>query len=156
MNRTGGHTHLWSEHHKEWLRDSYSAYTYIVPPNPNQWIKLVYILYFMWDTGSILAELEWTVLVLVTNINSDTQEIGLLEIVYKVLEVVIDTRVNAIVQLHYVFHGFHGGRLTGTNIMELKILQDLASVDQDPLFLVFLDLRKVCNNLDGERLLQNL
>ena len=101
----------------------------------------------MWDTGSILEELEWTMLVLVTNINSDAQEIGLLGIIYKVVEVVIDTLVNAIFQLHYVLHGFHGGRVTGTDIVELKLLQDLASMYQDPLFLVFLDLRKVCERI---------
>ena len=32
--------------------------------------------------------------------------------------------------------------------MELKIAQEFSSVDQDPLFLVFFDLRKAYKNLD--------
>ena len=35
-----------------------------------------------------------------------------------------------------------------TAIMELNLEQELASVDQDPLFLVFLDLRKAYESLD--------
>ena len=41
-----------------------------------------------------------------------------------------------------VLHGFRSRRGTGTAIMELKLYQELASIDQDPIFLIFLDLRK--------------
>ena len=44
----------------------------------------------------------------------------------------------------------------GTAIMDLKIAQELASVEQYPLFLVFLDIRKACDNLDRGWLLQTL
>lgn len=40
--------------------------------------------------------------------------------------------------------------------MEINISQELESVDQDPLFLVFLDLRKIYENMDHGRLLQTL
>ena len=33
-------------------------------------------------------------------------------------------------------------------IMDLKLVQELASIDQDPLFLVFLDLRKAYDIVD--------
>ena len=44
----------------------------------------------------------------------------------------------------------------GTAILDLKLAQELASVDQDALFLVFLDIRKSYNNLNCGRLLQAL
>ena len=68
----------------------------------------------------------------------------------------IETCNNSVVQLHNVLHSFCAGRETGTDIMELKLPQELASVDQDPLLLVFLDLRKAYNNIYRGRLLQNL
>ena len=37
--------------------------------------------------------------------------------------------------------------------MKLKLAQELASVDQDPLFLVFISLRKAYNDLELGRLL---
>ena len=43
---------------------------------------------------------------------------------------------------------FCAGKGAGTAILELKLAQELASVDQDPLLLVLLDLRKAYDNLD--------
>ena len=40
--------------------------------------------------------------------------------------------------------------------MELKISQEIASIDQDPLFLVFLDLRKAYDTMDWDCLLITL
>ena len=42
------------------------------------------------------------------------------------------------------------------SITELKISQDLARIDQDPLFLVFLDLRKAYGTVYRELLLTTL
>ena len=44
----------------------------------------------------------------------------------------------------------------GTAIMELKLAQKLASIDQEALFLVFLDLRKAYDTMDWKRLLITL
>ena len=41
----------------------------------------------------------------------------MLEVMWKVVEGVIDTLVKAAVQFHDVLHGFHAGRGTGTAIM---------------------------------------
>ena len=53
-----------------------------------------------------------------------------------------------VVQFHDVLHGFNSGWGTETTIMELKLTQELGSVDQDPLLLVLLDIRKAYDNLD--------
>ena len=64
------------------------------------------------------------------------------------MDAIIDKRIKKVVTIHDVLHAFSVGRRTGKAIMELKLAQDLESVDQDPLFLVFLDLRKAYENLD--------
>ena len=110
----------------------------------------------MWDTGSIPTKLGCTVLVLILKETTNTWEIGLLELVWKVVKVVIDNRIKLVVKLYDVLYVFCAGMGTGTAIMEHKLVQELASVDQDPLFSVLLDLRKAYNNLDQGRLLQNL
>ena len=69
-------------------------------------------------------ELEWTVLFMIPKSSTDTREIGMLEVMWKVVEGVIDTLVKAAVQFHDVLHGFHAGRGTGTTIMDLNISQD--------------------------------
>ena len=68
----------------------------------------------------------------------------------------IDTRLQASLQMHDVLHGFRYVRGTGTAIIELKLAQELARIDQSPLFLVFLDLRKAHDTVDQEHLLMTL
>ena len=58
--------------------------------------------------------------------------------------------------LHNFIHVFHAGRVTGTVIMELILAQELASVDQAPIFLVFFDLRESYDNLDHGWILKTL
>ena len=92
------------------------------------------------------------VLVPVPKGNADTWGIGLLEVFWKVVETVIETHIKLLVQLHNVLHRFWSGRGMGAAIIELILVEELASVDQDPLLLVFLDLRKSYDNLDPGRL----
>ena len=58
--------------------------------------------------------------------------------------------------LHDILKEFRSGRGTGTARMELKLAQDLANIDQEPLLLVFLDLRKEYDTVDRECLLITL
>ena len=68
------------------------------------------------------------------------------------------TWIKTVVQFHDVLHGFFTGKgkRTGTAIMEFKLAQELVSVDQYPIFLVFGNIRKIYDNLDHGRLLQTL
>ena len=51
-------------------------------------------------------KLGQTVLVLIPKVNADNGGIRMLEIVWKVVEAVIDTQIKAVVQFHDVLHGF--------------------------------------------------
>ena len=82
--------------------------------------------------------------------------IVLMETLWKVVEALIDTRLRASLQFHDVLHGFRSGIGKGVTIMELKLVQELASVYYDPLFLVFLDLRKAYNTVNRECLILTL
>ena len=81
----------------------------------------------MWETGSIMTDLGWILLLLITKGNADTWGIGLLEVFWKVVEAVIDTQIKSVIQFHDVLHGFCAVRRTGTDIMELKSYQELVS-----------------------------
>ena len=70
------------------------------------------------------------------------------------MEDIIDTHINKAMTFNDVLHGFCVGRVTGTDIMELNISHELTNVDQEPLLLVYIDLRKAYNNLDCGRILK--
>ena len=72
------------------------------------------------------------------------------------IDTILYTRIKKSVMFHDVLHGFRVGMGMGTAIMELKLAQDLESVDQDLLLLVFLEIRKAYDNLEPGRLLKTL
>ena len=68
------------------------------------------------------------------------------------IEEVLDGRLSG-VALHDAFHGFRERRGCSTGIMEAKLLQQLASIEQCPLYGIFLDLRKAYDAMDRSRCL---
>ena len=96
------------------------------------------------------------IIVLTPKGNTDTQGIGLLDTLWKVVEAIIDTSLKLCITFHNVFHDFCTVRVMGKSILELKIIQDLDSIDQDPLFLVSLNPRKVYDTLNWGRLLTTM
>ena len=117
---------------------------------------LVDLVHNIWHTGENPQELGWTILVLIPKGTTDTIGIGMLETLWKVVEALIDTCLRASLQMNNILHGFRKGRGMGTAIMELKIAHDLARIDQELIFLVFLDLRKAYDTMDWDRLLITL
>ena len=86
----------------------------------------------MWLRGDIPQELGWMILVLIPKGTTDTRGIGLMETLWKVVEVLIDTLLGAIPQMHDALHGFRSERGTGSAIMEVKLAQELARMDKNP------------------------
>ena len=60
------------------------------------------------------------------------------------------------IKLHDSLHGSVEMRGTGTATIEAKLVQQLAYVEQDPLFAVFIDLRKALDAMDRVRILEIL
>ena len=98
-----------------------------------------------------------TIVVLISKGTSgkEFRGIGLLEVIWKLLERVLDLRLSEI-ELHDFLHGFRAKRGCGTGIMEATLHQQLAAREQVPLYGIFLDLRKAFNTMDRGRCLQVL
>ena len=86
--------------------------------------------------------------------NGDYQGIGLLEISWKVIELIINRRITDKVTFHDALHGFRARRGTGTVCIEAKLLQQLSKMVQKTLHFIFLDLRKAYDIVNRERLLE--
>ena len=88
--------------------------------------------------------------------NTYTWGFGLLETLWRVMEAIIDTRLRSSIQFENVLHVLHSGRGRGIATMEINLSQEVASVDQGPLFLVLLDPRKAYNTVDRFHLIRTL
>ena len=62
----------------------------------------------------------------------------------------MDDRLN-IIEFHDCLHGFLAGKGTGTATIEAKLSQQLAYIEQQPLYGVYIDLRKAYDAMDRDR-----
>ena len=110
----------------------------------------------MWDYSTLWMELIGTILVLITKDNAAIQVLGLIEVLWKVVEAIIDTQIKTMVTFHDFLHGFCAFIGTGAATMKLNMAQDIASISQDLLSLVLLYLWKAYDKLDPGHILNNL
>jgi hypothetical protein len=115
----------------------------------DNWRMFLKLVQAVWDHGNIPPQLLWVIVVLIPKGGGNYRGIGLLEPMWKVCEQVIDTRLNRI-PLHESLHGCRDGRGTGTAVMEAKLAQQLAHLEQVPFYRVFLDLKKAFDLMDCE------
>ena len=79
--------------------------------------------------------------------------IGILEVMWKVVAAILHRRLTASITYHDFLHGFRAGRGTGTATLEAKLLQQLADLSEEVLYVIFLDLHKAYDALDRSRCL---
>ncbi len=118
----------------------------------DKWNALVRLVQAVWDEGKIPIQLGWVVTVLIPKGGGNYCGISLLEPIWKVVKRVMDHRleVNA---LHNSLHSCRKGRGTGTAVIEAKLVQQLAHIEQVPFYRVFIDLKKAFDTMDQERCL---
>ena len=82
--------------------------------------------------------------------------IALLEVIYKLISSIINGRIQRAITFDDAIHGFRPGRGTGTAIMEAKLLMQLHCRRDDPLFMIFIDLKKAYDTVDRSQALRIL
>ena len=76
--------------------------------------------------------------------------------VWKAVTVILNLYFAASITYHDSFHGLWSGRGTGTAYLEVKLLHKVMAMREEVLYMIFLDLHKVYNNLESSRLLEIL
>ena len=69
---------------------------------------------------------------------------------------ILNQRLTASITYHNFLHRFWAGCGTCTATLEAKLLQQLAALREDVLYVIFLDLHKAYNTLDRSRCLEIL
>ena len=80
----------------------------------------------------------------------------MLEVLWKVVEAIIDTRIKTVVTFHETLNGFRASRGMFMAMVEINMMQELESINHDLLLLVSLDLQKEYDILECSRLLHTL
>ena len=91
--------------------------------------------------GKLAEEATWQAVVLIPKGKGDYRGIGLVEVMWKVVVVILNRRLTSSITSHDVLHGFRAGRGTGTATLEAKLLQKLVAMREEVLY-VFLYLHR--------------
>ncbi|KAL7541335.1 hypothetical protein ACHAWF_006905 [Thalassiosira exigua] len=113
----------------------------------DRWRLFVRLIRAIWVQGRIPRQLLWVVVVLLPKGGGDYRCIGLLEPIWKVIEGVMDTCLE-VIELHDFLQGYRTKRGTGTATVEAKLVAQLAYLEQEPFFAIFIDLRKAFDVMD--------
>ena len=72
---------------------------------------------------------------------------------WKIATAIINRRFTASITYHDFLHGFRAGCGTGTATLEANMLQQLVSLREEVLYVIYLDLHKLYDALDRSRCL---
>jgi hypothetical protein len=92
----------------------------------DNWRLLVSLIQAIWTQSEILQQLTWVIVVLLPKGGGDYRGISLLELMWKVVERIMNWGLNALL-LHEALHGCRNRRGTGTAILEAKLVAACAS-----------------------------
>ena len=132
------------KHLKAWLRElTRGKY-----PDTEHWDKLMSVTKLVLRIRHIPEALVWTMMVLIPKSGGDYIGIGIVEVMWKVHTSIVSNILRNSITLHDSLHGFRQGRGAAMATMEENLEQQLAGIVYEPLFKVFIDVRKSHNSLD--------
>ena len=77
----------------------------------------------------------------------DHRVIGLVEVVWKAMDLILNFHFTASITYHDSLHGFRSVRSTGNSTLEVKMIQKVAAMREVVPHAIFLDLHKSYNSL---------
>ena len=100
---------------------------------------------FIWDTNIILPKCR-----------GKYRGIGLVEVIWKVIAIIIYQRLADSIGFHDILHGFRAWKVTVTVSLEAKIFQHITGLRKEVLYEIFLYLRNTYCTLDWGHALEIL
>ena len=149
--KAAGPSKIRAEKLKEWLQEAEGEV-----PDRTKWDLLVDLVQTCFQEQSLPSQMVWSTVVLLPKGGGGFRGIGLLEIIWKLIESIINRRIMQKVKFHDCLHGFVPKRGTGTGCIEAKLVQQLHRIAHKVLFTVFVDLKKAFDTVHRERLLDIL
>ena len=122
-NRAGGPSGIRAENIKGWLaaarrggaaEEKGKTKTAAEEEGEELWAKVVELTQTAFREGKLAEEATWQAVVMIPNGKGEFRGIGLVEVVWKILTLILHRRL-ATIKLHDVLHGFREGRGTGAS-----------------------------------------
>ena len=150
--REGGPSGMRVEDLKGWLREAKRKKN----PVRRRWYLVVQLVQVTFGGGTVMEDISWAMMVLIPKGKGEYWGIRLVEVLWKVCSLVVNCLLKQSIMLHDALYGFREGRGEGTATLEANLKQQLTRLSHDPLFQVFLDVRKVYESPDRVQCLEIL
>ena len=109
-NQSGGPSGIHSEH----LKICPAAVQEEENPDPSRsWIVLEMV-QLAFDTGELATECTWATFIILTKGSGNYRIIGLIEVIWKVISIMVNRRLVDLIEFHDVLHNFREWRVTRT------------------------------------------
>jgi hypothetical protein len=145
--RAAGAGEMRAEQLKEWLLGMVEEEEKGTEGAGDKWQLFKELAQSIWEHGCIPEQMTWTMIILLPKGGGGHHGIGLLEPCWKVMESILVQRLSAI-QCHDSLHGGINKKGTGMATIKVKLVQQLAFLDQKPWHQIFLDLHKAYDAMD--------
>ena len=116
-----------------------------------KWEMVVELIRMAYQEEELVEEAAWKTVVPIPKGGGDYRGIGLVEVIWKAVAVIINRRFTAFITYHDYLYGFWAGCGTMTSTLEVKLLQKVATVREAVIHAIFLDLLKAYNALERSR-----
>ena len=97
------------------------------------WEKVVALARTDFGEGRLAEEATWQAVVLIPKEKGDYHNIGLVEVVWKVVVEILNLRLTASITCHNFLHRFRAGCGTGTATLKAKLLHQLVATREEVL-----------------------
>ena len=115
---------------------------------PKNWDMVVELVQLESRDGFLVEEAAWQAFVLIPKGGGDYHSIGLVEVIWKGVLVVLNCYFTTSITYRDSLHGFRAGHSTGTSTLEVKLIQQVSKLREALLYAIFLDPHKAYNALD--------
>ena len=99
--------------------------------------------------GTLVEECAWKMVILITKGSREFWEIGLMEVLWKMVTGILNQRFAMYIGFHGNLHGFREDWGTGTNSIESKLLQHIAAMREAFLYEIYWTPRRRTSNWTG-------
>ena len=122
----------------------------------DNWTMVVDLVQSEFREEKLAEEAMWQAVVLFPRGKTDYRGIGLMKVMWKVVEVILNSWLTASITFHDFLHGFWESRGTGTATLKAKLIQQLVALREEVLYMILLDLHKAYDALERYRCLEIL
>ena len=107
-----------TEHMRRWILKDQDEEN----PDATSWLRVVYLVHAAFRGSHLYEEATWQAVIVIPKRGRDFWGVGLVEVLWIMVTVILDLRLGTSITSHGVLHGFHVGCEIGNSSLNSNLL----------------------------------